>query len=205
MGQRLVITMKAEGKDVACCYWHWDGYTYPAAEHVSTILGRLFDLEDNHGLNYKELDGKGKKALAIDLFRETGASLSKEGLEMARKLFPDRNWSGDTDPDRNRGLIDIGPEEIRRTQGYSEADVLINLDSREVCFDVYGVRQEDEAEGPCDEKMVIRSNYPPRMVTYEIFIFTFDNWGSIEDVLQDIRLGRLYAVGDYPGFICAIE
>lgn len=210
MGQRLVITMTSGQENVACCYWHWDGYTHPSKEHVDTILDKFFELEDSGELaTYEKLGKDGRKLLSIRLFEATGATLSEKGMDAARKMFPGQyGEKTEAHPDRNEGIIDIDPEEIKQTRGWSEADVTIDLDFRMVIFDVYGILQEDaDVDGMYDGKMVMTTECPPRFVDAgKATAFTFENWGDMDDILQDMDLRHLYNIGDGgPGFMCAIE
>ena len=47
MGQRLVITVRKEQKDIAKIYFHWSGYSVSALEETRALLKEIGTKEEN--------------------------------------------------------------------------------------------------------------------------------------------------------------
>ena len=46
MGQRLVVTVKSKGEDLAKIYYHWSAYTYSALLETRNIIDCIYNHND---------------------------------------------------------------------------------------------------------------------------------------------------------------
>lgn len=46
MGQRLVVSIQNEGREIATVYYHWSAYTVSALWEVSKLVKRIFNHQD---------------------------------------------------------------------------------------------------------------------------------------------------------------
>lgn len=119
MGQRLVVDIINKGKLACKVYYHWSGYSYPAYVEIRDLIESINDdplkdiiqaISDGGGgfrnSSYKDETVKA----AVDLF----------GKEFVDSLNPF--------PDRNNGLMAIGPDDMEDMDGWAEARAEINLD-----------------------------------------------------------------------------
>ena len=132
MGQRLVVTVKTKGQDLAKIYYHWSAYTYSALLETRKIIDCIYNHNDET-----------ERELQLRLIRfceENGGGITGteeyNEHEHIQKLFPNETFKTD-DYSRSNGLIAISEKGMAGLQYWSEGDVIINLDTDQVDFSVY--------------------------------------------------------------------
>lgn len=142
MGQRLVITVRKEKKDIAKIYYHWSGYSDSALEETKALLKEIDTKEENI------------KKLQLSIIRACesmgggidGGAGSKE-FSYVRNIFPNVNFKGD--PNRNFGLVALSENDMEEIQRWSEENIVIDLDYNRIynsVFYEYHSLEEYEAE-----------------------------------------------------------
>lgn len=141
MGQRLVMTVRKEQKDIAKIYFHWSGYSDSALEEAKSLLAQI-DVNENN-----------IKKLQLDIIRVCeskgggidGGEKSKE-FSYVRNMFPNVKFK--EDPHRNNGLVALSESGMREVQGWSEGDLVIDLDYNRiynsVCFEYSSLQEYEE-------------------------------------------------------------
>lgn len=131
MGQRLNLEIiDKNGEVIANCYYHWSAYTDAALETTEAALTGFQDFDPDSEIE--------KLNCAMNMLLATGATIpSKEKAEYFKKV-PDKEriLFGDEEPDRNAGLIAVSEKGIEETQDWMEGRVAINIDTKEIDFDV---------------------------------------------------------------------
>ena len=130
MGQRFVVTIKKNEKEIAKIYYHWSAYTYSALYETRNIINCIYNHTD-------ETD----KELQLRLIRfceNNGGGIDgvPSEFDYIRSLYPDEMFK-DRDINRSNGLIALSEKCMHDMQGWSEGDVYINLDEDIVDFCVY--------------------------------------------------------------------
>lgn len=127
MGQRLVITIRRNEKDICKMYYHWSAYSTSALMEAKKVLNEIcindYNSDDDLMLGmirFCERNGGG-----ID-----GGSGSPEWDYIANK-FPNENFE-DEFINRNYGLIAISENGMKEMQGWSEGDIIIDLDDKTI-------------------------------------------------------------------------
>lgn len=131
MGQRLVITVRHFGQDLAKIYYHWSAYTYSALHETKKVIDCIYNHED-----------ESERELQLRLIRfceENGGGIKGDTYEFEyiqnmypNEVFKTENYS------RSYGLIALSEKGMKDLQMWSEGDVEIDLDEETVHFGVYG-------------------------------------------------------------------
>lgn len=121
MGQRLVITVKNNGKDLAKIYYHWSAYTVSALMEARDVVNCIYDHNDET-----------EKELQLRLVRfceEHGGGIRGDDKEYAyiQAMFPNETFKTDG-YSRNNGLIALSEEGMDDLQSWSEGDLDIIID-----------------------------------------------------------------------------
>ena len=130
MGQRLVVTIENNEKEIAKIYYHWSAYTYSALCETQNIIDCIYNSTDE---TEKELQ------LRLIRFCENnggGIKDTHEELAYIQDLYPGEKFKTEN-YSRNDGLIALSEHGMNDLQGWSEGDVYINLDTDQVDFCVY--------------------------------------------------------------------
>ena len=130
MGQRLVVTVKRNEKEIAKIYYHWSAYTYSALYETRNIINCIYNHTDET-----------EKELLLRLIRfceNNGGGIDgvQSEFDYIRSLYPDEMFK-DRDISRSNGLIALSEKCMHDMQGWSEGDVYIDLDTDQVDFCVY--------------------------------------------------------------------
>ena len=137
MGQRLVVSIINDGEVIANSYYHWSGYTSSTLEITKEILYAYPKVVAEYD---SPLD------IAINLLMATGAGLTENSLKEFCKMKakdPFLKTNPTTCINRNEGLIEITEEGIDNSQQWSEGDVSIYIDSKQVYFGVLGEKDDE--------------------------------------------------------------
>lgn len=142
MGQRLNISIRHRGEEVLSCYFHWSGYTVPAAFRARNFLNRYACLCESmqQELGDNMPDAKSiALAAALEAWPESGlceiagddrAQIAKEERALAESLGFDLSAIGGSrlsGHDRNAGLIAISQKERKANMDATEFLVEIDI------------------------------------------------------------------------------
>ena len=132
MGQRLVVTIEDNHKQLAKIYYHWSAYTVSALYETKKIINCIYNHKDET-----------ESELLLRLIRfceDNGGGI--DGTDNAseykyiQSLYPNETFKTEG-YSRSNGLIALSEKDMTEMQGWSEGDVFINLDTDEVDFYVY--------------------------------------------------------------------
>lgn len=132
MGQRLVVTVQKNNRDLAKIYYHWSAYTTSALHEVGKLV---------HGIKAdKDLADKELQLRLIRICEENGGGIDggtgSLEYEWITRLFPDEKFEG-KNISRNEGLIAISEDGMCDMQECSEGDIIIDLDACRILNSVY--------------------------------------------------------------------
>lgn len=131
MGQRLVVSVQNNGKELATVYYHWSAYTVSALWEVSKLARCIFNHEDE---TEEEL-----KLRLIRFCYENGGGINgnEEEFKYIESLYPGEVFKRDG-YSRNDGLIDLSKKGREETHGWSEGDIEIYIDEEKINNNVFG-------------------------------------------------------------------
>ena len=132
MGQRLVIVIKEDGKNLATAYYHWSGYTDSALMITNQVIDVL--TEDKNKKYKNRLDR------VISALYATGAGFNAEAQNaflFMRVKDPTITSEVVACVDRDEGLIDVDEGGMDNSIGWAEGLVEIDLGEETVDFQVY--------------------------------------------------------------------
>ena len=177
MGQRLVITVRKEQKDIAKIYFHWSGYSESALEETRSLLKDIDTKEENI------------KKLQLNIIRACenmgggidGGAGSAE-FSYVCDMFP--NVSFKEDPNRNYGLVALSENDMEKIQRWSNGNIVIDLDYNRIYNSVFHEYHSlEEYEAYADKS------------AYEVYCYESD----ID--IADFRMEYIDEVIDFIGFI----
>ena len=132
MGQRLVVTVKNNGKDLAKIYFHWSAYTVSALMEARKIVDCIC-----------EEDYKTEKELQLRLIHfceENGGGIDggsdSPEFKYIQNMFPNETFKSEG-INRTYGLIALSKNGMNDLQNWSEGDLDIILDEDLVVNYVY--------------------------------------------------------------------
>lgn len=130
MGQRLVITVRNNGEDLAKIYYHWSAYTVSALWQASKLAKCIYNSKDE---TEKEL-----KLRLIRFCEENGGGISGDDYEFEyiEKMYPNEVFKKDG-YSRSNGLISLSERGMSETQGWSEGDIYFDIDDESIWNGVY--------------------------------------------------------------------
>lgn len=174
MGQRLVITIESNKKSLAKGYYHWSGYTRSGLITANMAIA-AFEKSLNRAMENITLLAITDKTLTPEIIKDkiklltacymlfaTDAGMQMTGekseQDVFNEIFPNMNHS--VGVNRNEGLVAITKEGMAGLQKWSEADVRINLDTKNISVAglFFGVDNNDDEEEEYkneDEKVMI--------------------------------------------------
>ena len=123
MGQRLVISIRHLGENVACLYYHWSAYTISALEEARKVWDCICEKDD---LSVQDLQLR-----LIRMVEASGGGIDggEGSTEFARiqSMFLDETFKI-RDISRNDGLIAISEVGMNRMLDWADEMVTIDLD-----------------------------------------------------------------------------
>ena len=130
MGQRLVVSVQNNGKELATVYYHWSAYTVSALWEVSKLARCIFNHEDE---TEEEL-----KLRLIRFCYENGGGINgnEEEFKYIESLYPGETFKRDG-YSRSDGLIDLSEKGREESHSWSEGDVEIYIDEEMICNGVF--------------------------------------------------------------------
>lgn len=183
MGQRLIITVRQNQKDIAKVYYHWSAYTFSALNEARLLVNECicsdsFKTKDMRLRLIHYLESKGG---GID-----GGLENEEGKYIC-SLYPDESFSANSN--RNCGLIAISEKGMKDLQVWSEGDLTIDIDTQTVQNRVYFIYESlDELNE--ERKEWMEEDYVPLTVKditeaeKNPEVFSFD---EIDDHMKMLR------------------
>ena len=166
MGQRLNIEICNNEKSLANAYYHWSAYTSSAYELIKKII-----------FCYPKPTSDNAVQNAVQLLNSTGAGLydcDGEELEII-KDFPEslKKYA----VSRNHGLISMTEKAMEETRYWAEGDIIINIDTQTVNFNVFwSFEEEDYTEE--ERKKFIEKSY-----NIDFSNLKYEDIGIIEDII----------------------
>lgn len=144
MGQRLIMTIKEDDKDLMKVYYHWSAYTISSLVEAQQFIDSYYEDE------LEEVEDT--KLRCIRALEKIGARLENETeLEEFKKLYPNEKTINDS-INRNKGLIAITEQGMKDLQEYSEGDIIINLSAATVCCDCVSIYEDLEEYNEWNEE-----------------------------------------------------
>lgn len=151
MGQRLVVTIKADNKEQMKIYYHWSGYTNSTFYKLSELWYKCIrPLKD---------EGRSTKEILYGIIRFLENNVDEEYLKVLKENFPEfanRSCHGGvasgemkyisdvftgekflTNVDRNEGLVYMSAKGMNDAQSWSEGDAEIDLDTETFVHYIY--------------------------------------------------------------------
>lgn len=183
MGQRLVVSVQNNGKELATVYYHWSAYTVSALWEVGKLVKCIFNHQDE---TEEEL-----KLRLIRFCEENGGGINGNAEEFAyiESLYPGEVFKKEG-YSRNDGLIDLSEKGRKESHGWSEGDVEIYIDEERINNGVFGYFPDYEAY--CEEVRSWGEDYEDEIMKFE----------DIPDIGYDI--GDV-AIEDIDNVIVALE
>ena len=172
MGQRLIITVKNNGKDLAKIYYHWSAYTVSALWEASKVVRCIY--------NHKDETEKELKLRLIRFIEENGGGIRGDDYEFEyiRNMYPNETFKED-EYSRSNGLIALSERGMSELQDWSEGDIEIFIDEERISNTVFGWYSDyeeyhDEAKSWGED--------------YEEYLVKFENIPDIGYDLGDITI-----------------
>lgn len=136
MGQRLVITVKKNDKNIAKVYYHWSAYTLAGlCETQDLIMGIQADSDDVDEIRKSILNYVFGKGGTIDGYPNSNET------KIIQEMFKDIEMQ---DGSRNEGLIAFSEEGMEELQSWSEGNSIIDLDKKEIEYSVFFTGNNEE-------------------------------------------------------------
>ena len=138
MGQRLIITIKNNNKDLAKIYYHWSAYTVKAMMEARDVVNCIYNHNDET-----------EKELQLRLIRfceERGGGIRADENEFKyiQNMFPNERFKTDN-YSRNYGLIALSEDGMDDLQSWSEGDLDIIIDEDVILNSVYWSYEDFDA------------------------------------------------------------
>lgn len=183
MGQRLVVSIQNNGKELATVYYHWSAYTVSALWETSKLARCIF--------NHKDETEEELKLRLIRFCEENGGGIngSVEEIEYIQNLYPNEVFKN-RGYSRSDGLIDISEKGRRESHGWSEGDVEVYIDEERINNGVFGYFPDYQTY--CEEVKSWGEDYEDEIMKFE----------DIPDIGYD--LGDI-AIEDIDNVITALE
>lgn len=193
MGQRLIITVEKDAKQIAKLYFHWSAYSSSSAMETADLIKYL----DAH----KDMD---TRLACIRFAEEKGGCIDggKESVEFKAisEMFPDETFK--ENGSRNNGLVALTEAGMSELQYWSDGDVTINLDNRTVLNwvnwsfkNVDDIKAENE---DFDENLIIVSDIDICDYSFEDADYVYNICNEAEDKgngyvkCGDVYYGMIY-------------
>lgn len=126
MGQRLIITCKYKGKNIANIYYHWSAYTISALYEAQELL-------DCIGTNLPNMKIEDLQLMLIKFVESHGGGISggqdSDEWKYITNKFPYATFKSDG-ISRNQGLIAISDKGMKDNASWGEGDLIIDFDNQ---------------------------------------------------------------------------
>ena len=139
MGQRLVVSIEKNGKEIANIYFHWSAYTVSALYETRDILKCIY--------NHKDETEKEMLLRLIRYCENYGGGIAKgidgDEWKYIQNLYPNEKFKAEG-INRSYGLIALSEKEMADSHSWSEGDVIIDLDEELINFGIYAGYEDFE-------------------------------------------------------------
>lgn len=171
MGQRLVVNIYKNDKNLANAYYHWSAYSYASLE---TIKPAIEMLESYDSENFGVVD-------AIKILQATGAEITDGELEYCKEnnIEVSRNYET---IDRNQGLIAVSEKEMKETLDWAEGIIDIYVDEKQICYGIYWETDEDEFKVVAEEE-----GREIKVIDVELKDFPIVNFADVSHLMDKIE------------------
>lgn len=189
MGQRLIVTIKNNNKDLAKIYYHWSAYSVSALQEARQIVDCIYNHEDET-----------EKELQLRLIRfceENGGGIrgDEKEFEYIQAMFPNETFKTDN-YSRNNGLIALSETGMDELQKWSEGDIEIIIDEDIIYNTVHWMYDDiEEYKSNCaecddefDENMSIEDI---EEIAYDLYEISVED---IDDVYYALRMANNFVV-----------
>lgn len=176
MGQRLVVTVQKDERDICKIYYHWSAYSFSALLETQKIVNCIYNHKDET-----------EKELLLRLIRfceKSGGGIDGKESEFQyiQSLYPNEKFQKE-DYSRNRGLIALSENGMDDMQKWSEGDVIIDIDEEKIYNGVFSYYESIDDYN--DELKEYEDDFEP---------LTLDDIVDIEYDLSEIDIEDLDAV-----------
>ena len=183
MGQRLVVTIKYQKKELAKIYYHWSAYTTSALLETEKLIDCIYNHEDETA---KELQLR-----LIRFCEENGGGIDNDSYEFRyiEKMFPGESFVKEN-YSRNYGLIALSEKNMGSMQKWSEGDVEINLDDEVVEFCVlswYESLKDYNRDQTWDENFTPLGYEDVVDIGYDLCQFNIDDIHKITKIVTELE------------------
>lgn len=172
MGQRLVVIIQTDKKDIMKVYYHWSGYTISALERVAPLVKIC-----------KESKGVDNVRLNIIKYLEAfNGGIVEKDAEYIKKKYPGTKFSPASN--RNEGLVACSQSEMEYLQNFSEADIIINLDNKLIYNEVLW---ELETKEEIESLFGISKDTKIPTIERNVSCFSFNELEEVTELLADLN------------------
>ena len=158
MGQRLVVSVQNNGKELATIYYHWSAYTVSALYEVSKLAKCIF--------NHKDETEDELKLRLIRFCEDNGGGINGNPIEFKyiQDLYPNEVFKREN-YSRNDGLIDLSESGRKQSHSWSEGDVELYIDEERINNGVFGYFESYDEY--CDEVRSWGEDYEDDLLAFE--------------------------------------
>lgn len=191
MGQRLNLEIWDNGKILANAYYHWSAYTSSASEIVNETMDYITNnVPDTNKILY-----------AIRALEATGAGLTSNEVEHAKKLDYFSSEISAECNGRNAGLISISNDGIQSTRYWADENVYIFLDEKRISFKVYWNKRKWEFDKDQQEEDEELRADDLKVMDFNIDDIKFENWKEFYEFAKSYELPWISEVCPFEVFI----
>ena len=185
MGQRLVVKITDNGRELANAYYHWSAYTGSSLNIANDIINDFIANEDTVTLT--------KQQQAVRLLFHTGARFYPKEIEWMEEENIDKDQFDfafdDVEADRNSGLLSVSQKGMKESDDWAEGNVEIDITTGEILFDVY---YADSMEDFDYEDIEDINRVPQINLEHEL---SMANWNEFYNSIRDVLdAGWYYAI-----------
>lgn len=184
MGQRLVVSVRHLGEDIARIYYHWSAFSVSALEEARKVVETIYDDDD--------MSVRALQLRLIRMVEESGGGIDggKNGTELARivPMFPEEEFK-ESSASRNNGLIALSKSGMEHLLYWAEGTVTIDLDEDMIENDVYYDYDLESYMEENDAGQVRLDDFPDIGVELSYFPVSY-----LDHVLEKLQHPYLHAV-----------
>lgn len=181
MGQRLVVTIQKDERDLCKIYYHWSAYSFSALKETQAIVNCIY--------NHKEETEKELLLRLIRFCEENGGGIDgkEEEFKYIQSLYPNETFKKE-DYSRNYGLIALSEKGMQDLQNWSEGDVTIDIDEEKIYNGVYcyyeTLEEFNEEMQECDDEFKPLTLDDITDIGYDISEIDIED---LDDVIEELR------------------
>lgn len=183
MGQRLVVTIHNNDKELAKIYYHWSAYSHCALYRAQEIVNCIYNSKD-----------ESEKDMLLRLIRfceESGGGIrwDEKEIEYIKSLYPGETFR-EEGQHRSYGLIALSEDGMEDLQKWSEGDLHIYLDKDEIHNEVYGyyesIEEYNEERKEWDDEFEELTLDDVRDIGYDLAYINIEDLDYIIEELKNV-------------------